>query len=257
MNFELISVVMPCFNSANTIVESINSVLSQTYKNFELIVVDDYSTDDSVNIVEEIAAKDTRVKLIQNQLWKGASGARQTAINASLGMFIAFLDSDDLWHEDKLAICISFLTKHRLKFIYTDYYMFSHDVEKKVIYRTPVKITYKDLLKFCPIGCLTVILHRELLEDVKFREESKEDYLLWLDILRTGVIAYRADGCLSFYRIGSSTLSSNKLAEIKKQFNIIYRLHEVSLFNSVIYIIHYGIKGLVKNLNFKLKAKLK
>lgn len=250
----LVSVVMPMYNSEKTIAESIESVTKQTYRDFELIVVDDDSSDSSYEIVKSIADIEPKVIVIKNHHTKGASGARQTAIDVAKGGYIAFLDSDDIWHPEKLEKSIQFMEKHDYAFIYTDYYIFKNKLTDfyGFKYETPNSISYNDLLKYCPIGCLTVVLKEDIIRGVTFRDYPKEDYLYWLDILRNDHKAHRLPQALSFYRTGHQSISSNKFKEIKRQFYIIHHLHDISILRSFLCIAIYAINGIIKNININL-----
>lgn len=249
----LVTVVMPMYNNEATIADSIESVMNQTYVDWELIVVDDGSQDQCYKIVEKLCNTDSRIKLLRNKLNKGASGARQTAIDTGLGNYIAFLDSDDIWHKEKLEKSIKFMIFNDYKFIYTDYYIFKSNIFEDNIYRydSPNSVTYKELLKYCPIGCLTVVLRRDIIKDDKFRNCAKEDYLYWLDILSRGHKAYRLNQPLSFYRNGHNSLSSNKIKEIRRQFYVIRSVHNVPILESIFCIVIYSYKGVLKNIKSK------
>lgn len=256
---KLVSVIMPMYNSASTIKESVFSVLSQSYNDLELLIVDDNSSDDSLVLVNEIAKSDNRIRQLKNKLWKGAGGARQTAIDASVGSYLAFLDSDDVWHVDKLKNSISFMEKEEVDFTYSDYILFKDHVDSKnrYLYKTPSKVSYEKLLKYCPIGCLTVVLRKSIVSGVRFRNCYKEDYLFWLDILKNNTVAYRVDNSLSFYRKGKNTLSSNKLLEGYRQYVILHEYQKISTVKSLIYLLHYAYHGINKSAISFLKLLIK
>lgn len=246
MKSELVSIIMPAFNAEATIHASIQSVICQTYSNWELIVIDDGSSDSTMKIVQELIQEDSRIKLGVNKLTKGAAGARQSAINISKGTYIAFLDSDDLWDKYKLDKSISYMHEYGLLFTYTEYYIFNNVVNNDCLYSVPESLDYKTLLKYCPIGCLTVVIKKEVIKDVKFNNVPKEDYHFWLSILKKNIIAYRVPKCYAYYRLGNKTLSSNKFKELYRQFYILYKTQNLSFFKAIYCISIYAYNGLRK-----------
>ncbi|MDT3641135.1 glycosyltransferase family 2 protein, partial [Cronobacter sakazakii] len=154
---DLVSVIMPSFNSSATIEESISSVQRQTYKNWELLITDDCSTDDTVNIIKRYAANDPRIKFFTNETNLGAGVSRNNSIAESNGRYIAFLDSDDIWVEDKLQRQIRFMQDNNIAFCYANYQKISATGEKGKIIVAPSKVNYHELLKSNVIGCLTAI----------------------------------------------------------------------------------------------------
>ncbi|EKK5378516.1 glycosyltransferase family 2 protein [Morganella morganii] len=243
MKDPLVSIIMPSYNSSATIEESIQSVLKQTYKNYELIICDDNSVDNTIDIIEKYNSPN--ITIIKNRYPKGAAGARNFAIQNSSGEYIAFLDSDDLWEETKLEKQINFMNSNNIKFCYGNYFIFEKEkIKGKFI--APQKLTYHDLLKTCHIGCLTVILHRTLLQPEPFPYSEKEDYQLWLNLLKKEEIAFNYNGCNSFYRKSSSSLSSNKFREILRQWRVI-RNQKIKILRSIYYILTYIFHGLIKH----------
>ncbi|HCJ5729838.1 TPA: glycosyltransferase family 2 protein [Escherichia coli] len=247
-----ISIIMPAYNAQYTIAESIESVLRQTYLDFELIIINDDSTDDTTRIIQAYQIQDSRVILINNFFDKGAAGARQSGICYSQGEFIAFLDSDDLWHESKLENTINYMIKKNVSMTYGDYAVFRHNRFVNTIYEVPEKLSYKDLLKYCPIGCLTVVIRRNIIENIRFRNVPKEDYDFWLQILKNEHIAYKVPGCMAFYRVGRDTLSSNKIKELKKQFMLLRYIHKMPLIKVFFNLSYYAARGIAKNIRIKM-----
>ena len=225
MNNELVSVVMPAHNSEKYILLSIMSVLEQTHSNLELLIVDDNSTDDTVRIVESI--KDKRITLFKNHVNMGAAFCRNLAIQKSKGVFIAFLDSDDLWLPTKLEEQIDFMSKNSYFFTYTKY----TEVDKLDIEISgPETITFKKLLRCNYIGCLTVMYKREIFPDLSIPNNilRRNDYALWL-LLSKKESCHLLPKVLSKYRTGStsslSSISKRKLVSanafmFKQLFNI-------------------------------------
>src|SRR5690625_5205046 len=189
---QLVTVITPTYNSENYIAETIESVLNQTYKHFEMIIVDDGSKDKTVKIIEQYLKKDDRLKMIRLKQNQGAAVARNTAINNANGRYLAFLDSDDLWLPEKLEKQLKFMQEKDVAFSFTKYVRMKENGElTKNISKAPETITYNDLLKHCVIGCLTVILDKEKIDTIQMENiRRRQDYALWLSITKKGIKAY-------------------------------------------------------------------
>lgn len=175
----MVSIVMPSYNCARFIKQSIGSIQAQTYKDWELIVVDDCSTDNSVAIIESIITGDNRVHLIRLQQNSSAAIARNTALRAAKGKYIAFLDSDDTWSEDKLQKQISFMEENGYTFTYTAYW---RDSDKTHI-TGPKCVSRRMMETFCWIGCSTVMYNRQCIGPVQITPlRMNNDYAMWLQI---------------------------------------------------------------------------
>ncbi|MUK49035.1 glycosyltransferase family 2 protein [Aliivibrio fischeri] len=242
---ELVSVIMPSFNSSKTIIESIDSVLLQTYENIELIICDDGSSDLSYELVQ--CLNDQRIKLIKNTYEKGAAGARQSCIDISNGRYIAFLDADDLWDKNKLFIQIKYMRDNNISFTYSDYYTFNENIDNpKGFFKTPESISFEDLCKHCAIGCLTVIIDRKEIE-FSMINSPKEDYATWLSILENSKKnAYRCDGVVAYYRLSNNSLSSNKIKEVVKQNYVLKNTARLSFKKRIVCLFTYSINGIIK-----------
>lgn len=243
---KIVSVIMPVFNSGKTIKESIDSVLNQTYPFFELIIIDDGSTDSSLDIINSY--NDNRIKLISNTLNKGASGARQSGINKSFGDFIAFLDSDDIWLENKLKDHLDFMIDNNEVFTFSNYYMFDSS-GNKYEYNAPHEIDYNNLTYYCPIGCLTVVINKDIIKSnkIRFIDSPKEDYVYWLSILKCGYVAKNVSKYNALYRLQDKSLSSNKSKELRRQFYVIYNNQNINIFGTIIRLSVYSFRGLFKH----------
>lgn len=244
---ELISIVMPAYNAAQYIEQSIESVLKQSYTNWELIIVDDCSVDDTYKIVDKLCLNEERIKLFRMNENSGVAMARNFAISMSRGKYIAFLDSDDLWLPDKLEKQLNLMREKKAVISYTAYRQFSMEKVGNLV-SVPEQVTYKQLLKGNVIGCLTVMLDKERLGNLKMKNARHEDYILWLDILKQGNIAYGLQEDLARYRKSETSLTSNKKRSALWTWQV-YRQHqELSFFASIYYFIFYVCKGLVKHL---------
>ncbi len=233
-NSQLVSIIMPLYNCEKYIAETINSVLLQTYTNWELLIVDDCSTDNSVEIVKEFAQKDARIKLYEFEQNVGVATARNKAIELSKGRYIAFLDSDDIWLPEKLVKQIAFMEETNTALSYTAY--------------TPNGLTYNDLLKTCSIGCSTVMYDTNSIGKVYMPNVKKrQDYALWLHILRK---THKSEGlvsCLVKYRKYSDSLSSNKWSASRYQWQIYREVEKLSWLKSCYYFVHYAFYGFIKH----------
>ena len=199
---ELVSIIMPSYNTAKYIAESIQSVLDQTYKNWELIIVDDFSTDNTDEIVRPFLV-DERIHYLKNELNSGAAVSRNRALREAKGRWIAFLDSDDLWMPEKLEKQISFMETNDYSFSYTEYEEIDVNGNKTGVYVTgPKKITKAGMFNYCWPGCLTVMYDKEVIGLIQIVDIKKNnDYAMWLKACRKAN-CYLLDEELSKYRRG-------------------------------------------------------
>ncbi|MBZ9786723.1 glycosyltransferase [Psychroflexus sp. CAK57W] len=248
---KLVSIITPAYNCSNFIPRTIESVLNQTYQNWEMIIVDDCSKDNTIEILENYSKSDNRIKFYKNESNLGSAFSRNRAMDYSKGNYIAFLDSDDSWLPEKLNTQISFMEKTGAKFTYGDYMIVDKKTDEQISsMNAPSVLTYKDLLKGCPIGCLTAAYNQDALGKVYMPNvRSGQDWGLWLALTRKGIKAYKYPGCEALYYVGENSLSSNKM---KKTLNIfrIYRNEEnLNIFSSLwylyvhtLYVIRKGIR---------------
>ncbi|MCQ2507645.1 MAG: glycosyltransferase [Dorea sp.] len=243
-----VSVIMPLYNSSKYVSESIDSVLAQTYPYWELIVVDDCSKDNSYSIVKAYADKDSRIKLYQNQTNSGAAKTRNYAITLATGSYIALLDSDDLWHAEKLEKQLALARERDADIIYSSYGMFEDT--RNVRWDDcvgPGGVTLEDMVKTNLIGCLTVMVKADLFKKYPFPlEYYHEDYANWVRLLMMGYKARGSREVLAFYRIHPSSRSANKLNAAKERFHIYRKLLKMSLPKSMIALTAYMLSGLKK-----------
>ena len=208
----LVSIITPSYNSSRFINECVNSVLGQTYTNWELIIVDDASNDNSRELISNIAARDNRIKFVFLTKNIGVAGSRNIALEKSKGRYIAFLDSDDVWKKEKLTKQIHFMQSNNVLFSFSSYEPMSEngiEIFKEI--KAPFKIDYNTLLKNTIIGCLTVVLDKDKIGDFKVPNlKTSQDLALWLSIMKDGVIAYGIKQSLAYYRIVGKSNTSNK-----------------------------------------------
>ncbi len=242
----LVSVIMPTYNSAGTVVESIQSVLSQTYKNWELIIVDDRSTDNTWQVIQTYADKYDNIRIYQNKENLGAGASRNFAIKKARGRFIAFLDSDDLWTEDKLAEQIPFMLKNNYPLTYTHYSRFSSEEELSVV-TAPEYTTYKKLMYSNVIGCLTAVYDTQALgKRYMPLIRKRQDMGLWLDILKDTPKAYCLPKPLAKYRMDSG-MTANKFSVLSYQWKFYRDVVGLSLPRSLFTFSVYAVKGTMKH----------
>ena len=199
---ELVSIVMPSYNTANYIEASIESVRHQTYENWELIIVDDCSTDNTDEIVKPLLS-DARIRYLKNEKNSGAAISRNRALREAKGKWIAFLDSDDLWLPEKLEKQVAFMEQNGYHFSYTNYEEINMAGEKTGVRVTgPKKITKTGMFNYCWPGCLTVMYDAEAVGLIQIADIKKNnDYAMWLKVCRKAD-CYLLDECLAQYRKG-------------------------------------------------------
>jgi len=244
---ELISIISPSYNSSKFISASIESVLNQTYNNWELIIIDDLSTDNSNKIIEKYTKRDNRIKLIKLKKNTGPATARNIGIKEANRRYIAFLDSDDMWLSNKLEKQISFMKDNDVYLCYSSYYIIDENKNIKSIFNIPkIKIDYNDLLKSNIIGNLTAIYDTKKIGKLYMKNVGHEDYTLWLKILRKIDYAYGINEPLAKYTLHSNSISSNKLKSAYWQWKIYRKNEKLNFQKSIYYFIHYCYNGIVK-----------
>lgn len=236
MNYidDLVSIITPVYNAERFIEKTIKSVQAQTYTNWEMILVDDLSCDNSQTIIKRIQEKDSRIKYIKLKENSGAAVARNTAIEEAKGRYIAFLDSDDLWKSNKLEKQIDFMKSNNYGFTFTSYELISEDGTKlnKVV-NVPDKINYDGLLKNTIIGCLSVIIDRKLVGDFRMPLIRKgQDTATWLKILKNYKYAYGINENLADYRLVQGSISSDKIGALKRTWNTYRNVENLGLIKS-------------------------
>jgi len=257
-NTSLVTIVTPMYNSAGYISETIESVLQQTYQNWEMILVDDCSSDKSVEIVKRYMERDPRIHLIELKDNSGGAVARNAAINAAKGRYIAFLDSDDLWREDKLSEQVKFMSENDVKFSYSAYQVVNTQLKKIGEVGVPSRLSYKEMLKTNFMGCLTVIYDVAYFGKVEMPLiRRRQDYGLWLKLLKRVTYAYGVNQCYAKYRVHDGSLSSNKLTTSTFTWKILYEVESLGLFKSAYYFSHYAIRGLIRSKFPKLALALR
>lgn len=229
---ELISIIMPSYNSGKWIKETIASVQAQIYTNWELIITDDASSDDTVDVVKDIIEKDSRISIYVLPINSGAAKARNNSLEHASGRYIAYLDADDLWMPNKLGHQIKFMQDNKVGMCYTDYDIVNEFGKYRKTINVPKTVTYDSYLKK-PLTCShsiifdTEIIDRNLLVMPNIRRG--QDAATWLQVLKTGIIGYALNESLAQYRRHSSSLSSNKLKAIKRTWYLYREIEHLPL----------------------------
>jgi len=247
---DLISIITPSYNSSKFIEECVNSVLLQSYSNWELLIVDDCSKDNSKELLLNLKKKDERIKVtfLDNNI--GSAKARNVAILQAKGKYIAFLDSDDFWESQKLEKQISFMMQNDIAFSYTSYQSISENGSDIIgLINAPDKMTYHDYLKNTIIGCLTVVIDREKIGDFEMPNiRSSHDMALWLLIMKRGFDAYGLNENLAKYRVVSTSNTASKWRAAKDVWKIYRQFEKLSFFYSIWCFLNYAFNAIIKRI---------
>ncbi len=247
---ELVSIIMPCHNGEKYIKEAIKSVISQTYWNWELLIVDDNSTDNSVKIIQSFSMEEPRIRLLFNNINTGyPSTPRNIALKEARGEIIAFLDCDDIWLSSKLEKQIPIFKNCKCAVVFSYYEKINEngDVCSKII-KSPNVVSYKYLLNGDCIGNLTGMYDTRKVGKVFQKEIHAEDYLMWLEILRKGYIAINTNTVEAQYRITSASTSANKIKSALWNWNIYKKELKLNFILALFHFFKYSIKGIIKYL---------
>ncbi|SDN19717.1 teichuronic acid biosynthesis glycosyltransferase TuaG [Actinomyces ruminicola] len=245
MNLEpgLVSVIMPAYNSEAFIEQAVRSVQAQTYTAWELIIVDDCSTDGTAELAHELSREDSRIRCLRLSCNSGAAVARNCAMNDARGQYMAFLDSDDLWHPDKLEKQLQFMTAESLSFTCTAYQQVTGPgMRKGRVIRSPKRISYRRLLLDCPVGNSTVMYDVSRMGKFEVPDiRKRNDDALWLRMLRTEPFIWSIPDVLAYYRVRSGSVSSNKLSLVKYHWTLYRRIERLGVVTSVYHLIAWGV----------------
>ena len=247
---ELVSIITPAYNTNQFIEECINSVINQTYKNWEMIIVDDFSNDNTRDKIEGLASKETRIKTIFLNSNVGAANARNKALKVAKGKYIAFLDADDYWVSTKLEKQILFMNDNKVAFSFTAYQPISEDGRRLFsVINVPLKVDYKNYLKNTIIGCLTVMINIETIGKFTMPDlRTSHDMALWLSIMKKGYCAYGINENLARYRIVSDSNTASKIMAVKDVWNVYRNVEKLNFFYSFYCLIYYIVNALIKRI---------
>lgn len=247
MNRPLVSIITPVYNAVSFINETIATVLAQTYSNWELIIIDDASTDQSLARLRAWAKDEPRIRLLQQSINKGVASARNLALKSAKGKYVAFLDSDDCWDPDKLTIQVDFMEGQNLAICHTAYRKIDSSgnvIAAKI--KVDDKVNYYQLLKHNQIGFLTAMYNRALIGEVYFKPIGHEDFAFWLAILKKGYLSYGINSVLASYRIHANSISHHKLKAASFTWNIYRQVERLSLLQSLYYFTSYAFNAGLK-----------
>ncbi len=247
MEMELVSIITPMYKGAAFVGETIESVLAQNYQNWEMIIVDDCSPDGGAGIKEvNRYTSDPRIKLIASKENRGSSGARNIALQEAKGRYIAFLDSDDIWHPDFLEKQMKFMEEHNAPLVFSSYRRIDEISKEELLkpYIVPEKVTYRSLLKTCPIFPSTAIYDTKKTPKIFFNEKlgsMRDDYVYWLAMLKDIDYGYGNNEVLVDYRMRKSSVTGNKSKVIKPQWNVLRKVEHLGLIPSTYYLVSWAI----------------
>ena len=246
----MVSVIMPCYNMENYVADSIASVQRQTYPHWELLIVDDASTDGTMETVKKLAEQDEKIHFVVKNEHSGIADTRNQCISMAQGHYQAFLDADDIWHPEKMETQLRFMMDHKVGFTYTTYDWIDeegHTLNKFI--NTIGNLDYKSYLRNTIIGCSTVMVDTNIVGPVvvpKFR--TSEDTATWLGILKKGYLAYAIDEPLVSYRIRRRSASSNKLKASADLWKVYRKNEKLPFFKASYYFGCYAFNAIKKRL---------
>ena len=245
-----VSVIMPCHNGSATLRQAVESVLAQSYAGWELLIIDDASTDGSVAIAEEYCAKDSRIKLLHTAASTGKPATtRNVGIDAAQGRFIAFLDCDDQWLPDKLEHQLPLFEQKNCTAVFSFYKkMDAAGNVRSAVVTSPASVDFDQLLDGNCIGNLTGIYDTAKVGKVYQKEIHHEDYLMWLQVLQKGFIARNTGTVEACYRESGTSVSGSKLKALSWTWTIYRKELGLSFGASVLHFIKYAFKALSKKL---------
>ena len=246
MNNILVSIIIPCYNSENYIYECLNSVLNQTYTNIEIILINDYSNDNTIAIINHFADEDKRLIVINNSQNMGVAFCRNLGIVKSKGEYLCFLDSDDTWDLNKIQKQLNFMLSNEYSLSYTYYTIFDNNSNERIINKLPSFVKYQNLLYGNCIPLSSVMLKRTSIGELRFQKIGHEDYLFWLSYLKKNIYGYLLNENLMYYRIHSNSISHNKYKAIGFTWRIYRHELKFNLLISVFYFTIHIIRAIIK-----------
>lgn len=244
-----VSIITPNYNSEKFIKATSDSVIGQSFQDWEWLVVDDCSKDGSFEIVKNLASKDSRIKAFINPKNSGASVSRNKGLEEATGDYIAFLDADDVWNEDKLSEQVQFMDAQQADFSIHNFDIINFDGTYQKTFISPVVITQETLEMFNPIFTSSVMMRRSKIKDVRFKVElrRRQDYIYWYDCVKLTGKAPNVGKNLASYRVGNTeSLSSNKFQNIGIQWNIYRNEFHMGFIKSTKSIVAYAFHGIKK-----------
>lgn len=242
------SVIIPTYNSANTIEQSIMSAINQTYPPYEVIIIDDCSTDDTYERISQYISKYEFIKYVKQPVNMGVAMARNTGFKMATGNYVALLDSDDIWREDKMEIQMDFIIKNKCDFCCTAYSFITEDGDKTdIIYNVPDNIVYRDMLVENCVGLSSLVITEEIYKKYNMSDQySHEDYAFVMSLLKDKKIGKGVDMPLMYYRVSPKSRSGNKKKAAIDRWIIYRKLLGMKIIPSMAAFIQYAYRGYKK-----------
>jgi len=243
----LVSVIIPYFRKKKYISRTLNSVIKQSHRKIEIIIVYDDETKSDLNYIKKLCSYDSRIRLIINKKNMGAGNSRNKGIKLSRGNFLSFIDADDIWLKDKIKKQLKFMQQNKVSFTHTNYSIL--DKKNKILSKRKAKNFFyvKDLIKSCDIGLSTVMVKKKILLKNKFSNlKTKEDFVLWLNLLSKNYKIYGINKYLVLWRKVDNSLSSSKMQKIIDGFRVYYHYMNFSFLKSIMYLFFLGFNYLKK-----------
>lgn len=242
-----VSIIIPYFRGFNFFKQTLSSILKQSYKNYEIIIIYDDDKKEELHLLKKLILKIKKIKLIVNKQNIGAGNSRNKGAELAKGKYLAFIDSDDQWNKNKLRKQINFMEEKKINFSHTSYTVIDENGWKLSKRKAKKKLDYQELLNSCDIGLSTVILTKKLFNRYKFsKNKTKEDYSLWLKISKKQII-HGMDQNLTNWRKTRNSLSSNTFQKLFDAYDLYYNQEKFNLFNSMFKVIILSINYLKKN----------
>ncbi len=245
---DLVSVIIPYYKKIKFIKKTIFSIVNQTYKNIEIIIIYDDEDISDFKFISEIQKKDKRITIIKNLRNEGAGNSRNKGIEKARGKYIAFIDSDDIWQNDKLEKQINYMHANNINVSHTSYYIV--DDKEKILGRRPARnfFSLKELLKSCDIGLSTVIIKKDLISStIKFPTlKTKEDFVLWLKLLENNNRIYALDEYLTFWTKSHNSLSSSTFQKLSDGFKVYNKYMKFNLIKSLFFLLCLSVNFILK-----------
>ncbi len=244
----LVSVIMPAYNAEEYISEAVQSVMAQTYTNWELLILDDCSTDGTADKARCFSDLDPRITLYSNPKNIGVALTRNKGMALAKGSWVALLDSDDIWHKDKLEKQLVAAENTGADIIYCSYSLMDKNGEHLSNFIVPERTSYDDMLRKSVLSCSTVLLRSSILSaHCFFTNYYHEDYVFWLELLKSGYTAVASPGILADYRIVDGSRSNDKLKSAKNRWLIYREIEKLSLGKAVRVFAAYAFNGFIKH----------
>lgn len=248
---DLVSIITPSYNSQDFILETVKSVIAQSHENWEMIIVDDASKDNTAKILSQISVEEPRVKIHLLKINSGPAVARNKAIELAKGKYLAFLDADDIWFPFHLKNSISTIKEKNIPFVFASYKRSNENLEfVHSDFVVPEKVTYSDILKTNSISCLTAFVDVSQLDKEKMPLiKKRQDMGLWLKYLKKIPYAYGIKECHAIYRIRENSLSRNKTKLLSYQWEFYRRVEKLNVLQSAYYMLCWMYLGYMKYKN--------